>query len=146
MPIKVVGLSREAGFYGPLLDELGIADLVSFMPFLTETALRDLYRRAGAALIPSFAEGFGIPLLEAMATGTPVLTSNSTALPEVGGPAPFFFDPHQTAEIGSSIATVMSDSFLRQRMTDLGLQRAKDFHPSRVSKLVDEFWREVAYV
>ncbi len=146
VPIKVVGLSREAGFYGPLLDELGIADLVSFMPFLTETALRDLYRRAGAALIPSFAEGFGIPLLEAMATGTPVLTSNSTALPEVGGPAPFFFDPHQTAEIGSSIAAVMSDSFLRQRMTDLGLQRAKDFHPSRVSKLVDEFWREVAYV
>jgi glycosyltransferase involved in cell wall biosynthesis len=145
-PMKVVGLSREGEFYRSLLDELGIADLVSFMPFLTEAALRDLYRRARAVLIPSFAEGFGIPLLEAMATGTPVLTSNVASLPEVGGAAPLFFDPHQPIEIGSSITAVMTDYSLQRRMANLGVQRAQDFHPSSVSKLVDEFWREVAHV
>jgi glycosyltransferase involved in cell wall biosynthesis len=145
-PMKVVGLSGEFELYQPLLNELGIADLVSFMPFLTEAELRSLYRKARAVLVPSFAEGFGIPLLEAMATGSPVLTSNLTSLPEVGGPAPFYFDPHKPAEIGSAINTVMNDPSLRQSMASLGLLRAQDFHPSVVSKLVDDFWREVAHV
>jgi glycosyltransferase involved in cell wall biosynthesis len=145
-PLKIVGLSREVELFRPLLDELGIADLVSFMPFLAEAELRGLYRKARAVLIPSFAEGFGIPLLEGMATGTPVLTSNVTSLPEVGGPAPFYFNPHKPAEIGSAIAAVMTDSSLQRRMGSLGLQRAQDFHPSVTSKLVDDFWHEVAHV
>jgi glycosyltransferase involved in cell wall biosynthesis len=145
-PLKIVGLSREVESYRPLLQEFGIADLVSFMPFLTEAELRSLYRTARAVLVPSFAEGFGIPLLEAMATGTPVLTSNVTSLPEVGGPAPFYFDPHKPADIGSAIAKVMTDSSLQQSMATLGLQRAQDFHPSVISELVDKFWHEVAHV
>jgi glycosyltransferase involved in cell wall biosynthesis len=145
-PIKVVGLSGEVELYRSLLDKLGIADLVSFMPFLAEAELRSLYRKARAVLVPSFAEGFGIPLLEAMATGTPVLTSSVTSLPEVGGPAPFYFDPCNPADIGSAVAAVMTDSSLQRSMASLGLQRAQDFHPSVVSKLVDDFWREVAHI
>jgi len=145
-PLKIVGLSREADFYRPLLDQLGVADLVCLMPFLTETELRSLYRRACAALVPSFAEGFGIPVLEAMATGTPVLTSNVTSLPEVGGPAPFYFDPRDPADIASAIDAVTTNSSLRRRMASLGLERAQDLHPAVVSKLVDDFWQEVAQV
>jgi glycosyltransferase involved in cell wall biosynthesis len=145
-PIKVVGLSREVQLYRSLLDELGIADLVSFMPFLAEADLLGLYRKARAVLVPSFAEGFGIPVLEAMATGTPVLTSNVTSLPEVGGPAPFYFDPRKPADIGSAIDAVLNDASLRKRMATLGLRRAQDFHPSTVSDLVDDFWREVAHI
>src|ERR1700677_3345905 len=145
-PMKVVGLSGEVELYRSLLDELGIADLVSFMPFLAEAELRSLYRKARAVLVPSFAEGFGIPLLEAMATGTPALTSSLTSLPEVGGQAPFYFDPHKPAEIASGIAAVMTDSSRRRRMASLGLQRAHDFYRSIVSKLVDDFWSEVAHV
>ena len=145
-PMKVVGLSEEATLYRPLLDELDIADLVSFMPFLAEAELRNLYRKARAVLVPSFAEGFGIPLLEAMATGTPVLTSNVSSLPEVGGPAPFYFDPRKPAEIGSAIDAVMNNLSLQKSMASLGLQRAQDFHPSVVSKLVDDFWRQTADV
>jgi glycosyltransferase involved in cell wall biosynthesis len=145
-PMKIVGLSRDADVYRPLLEEHGVADLVSFMPFLTETELRSQYRRAGAAVVPSFAEGFGIPLLEAMATGTPVLASNATSLPEVGGAAPFYFDPRNPAEIGSAMDGVMTDPSRRRRMADLGVQRAKDFHPSAVAKLVNDFWREVAQI
>jgi glycosyltransferase involved in cell wall biosynthesis len=145
-PLKIVGLSQEVALYRALLDELGIADMVSFMPFLSEAQLRNLYRTARAVLIPSFAEGFGIPLLEGMATGTPALTSDVTSLPEVGGPAPLYFDPRKPADIGSAIEAVMNDSSLQQRMATLGLQRAQDFHPSVVSKLVDDFWHEVAHV
>ncbi len=145
-PMKVVGLSGEVGSYRSLLEELGIADLVSFMPFLAEAELRSLYRKARATVVPSFAEGFGIPLLEAMASGSPVLTSNLTSLPEVGGPAPFYFDPHKPVEIGSAIHRVMSDASLQQKMANLGLARAQDFHPSVVSRLVDDFWREMAQV
>jgi glycosyltransferase involved in cell wall biosynthesis len=146
VPVKIVGLSREVELYRPLLKELGVADLVSFMPFLTETELRSLYQRARAAVVPSFAEGFGIPLLEAMATGTPVLASNATSLPEVGGHAPFYFNPHNADEIGLAIDAVMADTSLRRRMANLGVERAMDFHPSAVSKLVDDFWREVAQI
>jgi glycosyltransferase involved in cell wall biosynthesis len=145
-PVKIVGLSREADFYKSMLDQEEIADLVTFMPFLTEAELRNLYRTARAVLVPSFAEGFGIPLLEGMATGTPVLTSNVTSLPEVGGRAPLYFDPHQPAEIGSAIAAVMTDASLQRSMASLGLQRAADFHPSVIAKLVDDFWQEIAYV
>jgi glycosyltransferase involved in cell wall biosynthesis len=145
-PLKIVGLSREIDSYRSLLDELGITHLVSFMPFVAEAELRDLYRRARALIVPSYAEGFGIPLLEGMATGTPVLTSNVTSLPEVGGPAPFYFDPRKPAEIGSAIAAVTTDPTLQRQMASLGLQRAQDFHPSVVSELVDKFWDEVAHV
>jgi glycosyltransferase involved in cell wall biosynthesis len=145
-PLKIVGLSKEVEIYRSLVVEIGVAELVSFMPFLSEAELRKLYRTARAVLIPSFAEGFGIPLLEGMATGTPVLTSNVTSLPEVGGPAPFYFDPRKPAAIGSAIAAVMTDSSLQRRMASLGLERAQDFHPSVISKLVDDFWHEVAHV
>jgi glycosyltransferase involved in cell wall biosynthesis len=115
------------------------------MPFLSEAELRGLYRKARAVIVPSFAEGFGIPLLEAMASGTPVLTSNVTSLPEVGGDAPYYFDPRHPVEIGSAIAAVMSDESLRERMANRGIERARAFHPSVVSKLVDDFWREFAH-
>jgi glycosyltransferase involved in cell wall biosynthesis len=145
-PMKIVGLSREAASYKPLLEELDIADLVCFMPFLDEGELRNLYRKARAVIVPSLAEGFGIPVLEAMASGTPVLCSKAASLPEVGGTAPFYFDPHKASDIGSAVESVMNDVSLRQTMAGLGLQRAQDFHPSVVSKVVDEFWSEVAHV
>jgi glycosyltransferase involved in cell wall biosynthesis len=146
VPVKIVGLSGELEYYQSVAGELGIASLVSFMPFLAEAELRSLYRKASAVMVPSFAEGFGIPLLEAMASGTPALASNVTSLPEVGGNAPYYFDPLDSGEIGSAIAAVVGDDSLQQHMASLGIKRARSFHPSVVSKLVDDFWREVAHV
>jgi glycosyltransferase involved in cell wall biosynthesis len=143
-PLKIVGLPRHSERYLTLLDECGIRSRVSFMPFMTELELRTLYRKAQAAVVPSFAEGFGIPLLEAMATGTPVLTSNITSLPEVGGSAPFYFDPHKPAEIGAALSAVMADPSLRRSMSIRGLERAQHFHPSVISKLVNNLWQEIA--
>lgn len=146
LPLKVVGLSRESHSYGQLLDKLGIRKLVSFIPFVPEATLRYLYRTARAVLIPSFAEGFGIPLLEAMASGAPVLASNAASLPEVGGTAPRYFDPKKPSEIGSALAAVMTDSSLRTSMATSGLERARRFHPSIIAKIVDQFWREIAQI
>jgi glycosyltransferase involved in cell wall biosynthesis len=143
-PLNIVGLPRHIDRYLPLLDECGIRRCVSFMPFLTERELRSLYRKALAAIVPSFAEGFGMPLLEAMATGTPVLASNLTSLPEVGGSAPFYFDPHKPAEIGTALSVVMADPSLRHSMSLRGLERAQEFHPSIILKLVQNLWQEIA--
>ncbi len=140
-PMRIVGLSREAEQLQPMLVRLGIAQHVTFMPFLAETELRNLYRTARAVLVPSFAEGFGIPVLESMATGTPVLTSNVTSLPEVGGPAPLYFDPCKPVEIGAAIFTCLSEPSRQQAMAALGLERAKLYHPALVSRLVDDFWQ-----
>lgn len=145
-PMRVVGLSSQTEHYRSLASELGIAGMVSFLPFLTVEELRTLYRRAAAVLIPSFAEGFGIPVLEAMATGTPVIASNVTSLPEVGGAAGVYFDPSEPTAIATALATVMTDASLRRRMAWSGVEQAQNYHPSLVSGLVDEFWREVANV
>ena len=143
LPLKVIGMGNEEAHTQRLVSQLGIDSPISFLPYLPEARLRDLYRQATAVIIPSFAEGFGIPLLEAMATGTPVLTSNMTSLPEVGAKAPYYFTPSKPAEIGAAIATVTTDDVLRKKMSALGIERAWNFHPSKVDPLVDAFWRDL---
>lgn len=145
-PFKIVGLSREAEAYKKKLALLGVAPLVHFLPFVKESELRDLYRGAGAILFPSFAEGFGVPMLEAMATGTPVIAARAASLPEVGGDAPFYFDPASTEDITSALETVLSDRRLRGEMAGKGVVRAEFYRPEVVGKQVMAFWKEFAGV
>jgi glycosyltransferase involved in cell wall biosynthesis len=83
-PLKVVGLGDSAEPYREEASALGVSHLVTFLPYISEEELLALYQGAGALLFPSFAEGFGIPLLEAMATGTPAVAARATSLPEAG--------------------------------------------------------------
>jgi glycosyltransferase involved in cell wall biosynthesis len=145
-PFKIVGLSREAVLYGEKLASLGVANLVCFMPFVTEIELKELYWGAAALLLPSFAEGFGIPMLEAMATGTPVIASRAASLPEVGGEAPFYFDPADSEEMTIALETVLSESRLREEMARNGVVRAEVYRPDAVGEQVMAFWKEFAGV
>lgn len=145
-PLRIVGLSKEADTYRERTTALGIADLLSFVPFVPEDELRDLYRGADALLIPSFVEGFGIPVLEAMATGTPVIAARAGSLPEVGGEAAFYFDPANREDMASALETVLSDSRLREEMATKGLVRADVYRPETVGKQVVAFWKEFAGV
>ncbi len=140
LPFKIVGLSREAGTYRNKTASLA----VEFVPFITESELRELYRNAAALIFPSFAEGFGIPMLEAMATGTPVIAARATSLPEVGGDAAVYFDPNNHDEMTDAIERVLSDGQLREEMARKGLAKAEEYRPAVIGRQVVDFWTEFA--
>jgi glycosyltransferase involved in cell wall biosynthesis len=140
----IVGLGKSGGAYGEVAASLRIADLVEFQSFLTETQLQDLYRRARAVLIPSLMEGFGIPVLEAMASGTPVIASNTTSLPEVGGAAAEYFDPCDVPGMTAAMERVLIDPAAQQKMIELGLRQSEQFHPDTVGRQIKNFWDALA--
>lgn len=142
-PFKVVGLSRESATYSRKAATLGIANLVSFLPFVTERELRQLYQGAAASIFPSFAEGFGIPMLESMATGTPVIAADVTSLPEVGGDAACYFDPTDTEAMAAALESVLSSDSRRATMASRGVAQAQVYHPDVVGRLVMDFWEEI---
>lgn len=145
-PLLVVGLAHQAAAYRQELESQGIADLVTFLPFLPEAELLRVYQDAAALLFPSFAEGFGIPMLEAMATGTPVIAARAGSLPEVGAEAACYFDPHSVNELSHALLRVLGDEELRQSMAARGLDRAGVYAPSAVREQVIAFWKEVSGV
>jgi glycosyltransferase involved in cell wall biosynthesis len=103
---------------------LGLSDEVRFMEQVDDAALPVLLRHALAFAYPSFAEGFGMPVAEAMASGVPVLTSDVTALPEVAGGAALLADPHDPAALAAAMQRLVDDGALRARLARAGLARA----------------------
>src|SRR5207253_8798462 len=87
---------------------------VRFFGFVPDKTLAILYRLAGVFVFPSLYEGFGLPPLEAMASGTPVITSNLSSLPEVAGDAAVLVDPYEPSEIADGIYRVLTDEALRR--------------------------------
>jgi glycosyltransferase involved in cell wall biosynthesis len=107
--------------------DLGIADRVRFVGYVADDDLPALYREALAFVFPSLYEGFGMPVLEAMACGAPVLTSNSSSLPEVAGDAAIIVDPLDTRAIAEGLVRLACDAALRQELRQRGHQRAAQF-------------------
>jgi glycosyltransferase involved in cell wall biosynthesis len=118
------------------IERLHLGSRVDFTGVLEETTLPGLYRGAEALIFPSLYEGFGLPLVEAMASGTPVVTSNTTAMPEVAGDAALLVDPTSVEEIAASIRRILRDSTLRIRLRDNGLKRASRFRWSETAAMV----------
>lgn len=110
------------------IDRLGIHDSVRFTGPLSDEALAAVYRGAIALLFPSLYEGFGLPIIEAMACGTPVLTSNVTAMPEVAGThASVLISPYDTEEISHAIDRLAHDACFRSQLISNGLDRSAIF-------------------
>jgi len=104
-----------------------IAERVHFTGFVEDDELVHFYAACDLFVFPSFYEGFGLPILEAMACGRAVACSNSSAMPEVADAAALLFDPHSTQAIGQAIKDVLLDAELRTRLERLGSQRAAAF-------------------
>ena len=98
---------------------------IYWLGYVDREELPMLYAAASLMAFPSLVEGFGLPILEAMAVGTPVVCSNTASLPEVAGNAAITFDPHTPEEISKSIHMVMNDENLRMQMRTRGLERAQ---------------------
>jgi glycosyltransferase involved in cell wall biosynthesis len=115
------------------LDGSAVADRIVHLDYLPRSALLALYRDADCLLFPSWLEGFGLPLLEAMACGTPVVTSGRSSMPEVAGPAAVYVDPGSPHGIASAVASLLSDHDHRRRLAEIGRARARRFDWSRAA-------------
>ncbi len=123
---------------------LGLASDVRRIGYVQgEEALRDLYAAAGVFAFPSLYEGFGLPIAEAMATGTPVLTSDVTAMPEVAGGAAMLVDPRSVAAIAEGLAMLLDDDVERARCRKAGLVRAAELTWSEAADRLVRVWQDV---
>ncbi len=118
-------------------------DGVIFTGFVSEKELAVLYKNAAAFVMPSLEEGFGIPLLEAMAAGCPVVTSNAASLPEVGGNACLYFDPKKEGDTVEKIIQVIGNESLRKELIKKGHNRIKDFSWEKMAKQTLEVYKNV---
>ena len=117
---------------------------VRFLGYLPDDTLAILYRLAAVFVFPSLYEGFGLPPIEAMACGTPVVTSNVSSLPEVTGDAAVLVDPYDIESIVDGIARVLSDPALREKLRAKGIARAREFSWERSVGRTREIYQEVA--
>lgn len=117
--------------YTPLLEkqvqELEINHLVKFLNYVPYKELPTIINQALALVFPSLWEGFGLPVLEAMACGTPVITSNISSLPEVTGDAAILINPYNIQEITAAMQTIINDAETRKKLSEQGIKRADQF-------------------
>jgi glycosyltransferase involved in cell wall biosynthesis len=126
-----------------LVDQLGLRNAVRFTGAVPADDLPALYNAADLFVYPSLYEGFGLPPLEAMACGTPVVTSNVSSLPEVVGDAALLVDPHDEGALAEAMARVLSDVELRRHMRERGLERARHFSWERCARETLAVYEEV---
>ena len=107
--------------------DLGIDTRVKFLSYVADEDLPVVINQAHALIFPSLWEGFGFPVLEAIACGTPVITSNISSLPEVAGEAALLVDPYDVKDIVEAMNRISKDDQLRQQLIQLGLERAQKF-------------------
>ena len=126
------------------LTALGLGPRVDWEPYAKAEELPRLYRGARMLLLPSLYEGFGLTALEAMACGTPVITSNTSSLPEVVGDAALLVDPLDTAAIADAIVRLFADGRLGNELRERGLARARLFSWEKTGRAVQAAIRQAA--
>lgn len=134
---KLVIVGKKGWFYNEIFEttrKLNLENAVIFTGYVEEEEKQALLLNASLFIYPSFYEGFGIPILEAMAGGTPVITSNVSALPEVAGDAAVLINPHQWEEISSAMSTLLGDGTLYEELRQKGLAQAGKFSWERTAE------------
>ncbi|MDJ0716975.1 MAG: glycosyltransferase family 1 protein [Prochloraceae cyanobacterium] len=120
------------------VSELGLTQRIKFLDYIPYQQLPIVINRAIALVFPSLWEGFGIPVLEAMACGTPVITSNLSSLPEITGDAAILINPYCTEEIAAAMKAIAKDFHLRENLSQLGKERASQFSWTKTGRATAE--------
>ena len=141
--LKVAGVKRahQAAFV-KIASQLSIVDRVMFLDYLPYEDLQLLYAGARAFFFPSRDEGFGIPVLEALAAGVPVISSNAASLPEVAGEVALYFHPDSVSGMGEQLSAVLTNPQLQVTMSHRSRERAARFHPRAVDAMIAQFWEK----
>jgi glycosyltransferase involved in cell wall biosynthesis len=127
---KLVIVGKKGWFYDEIFETVKkqhLEDLVVFTGYVSEEQKQALLLKAFLFVYPSFYEGFGIPILEAMAAGVPVITSNVSAMPEVAGDAALLVNPNHWQEISMAMLKLLSEQSLYEKLSQKGLERARKF-------------------
>jgi len=125
------------------ITRLGIGDNIIFLEYIEAADLPALYSKAALFAFPSLHEGFGIPLLEAMACGAPVLTSHTSSMPDVVGDAAILVDPNSIEDIAHGIKLIFNDETLRDTMRQKGFERVKLFSWKNSALKLDKICSDV---
>ncbi len=126
-----------------IVEFYGLKERVHFEGYVDRKELKYFYHLAQALVMPSLCEGFGFPVIEAMACGLPVLAAESSALPEVGEEAALYFDPQNIDEIAKVILAIIKNQELRLALREKGLRRAKEFSWERAADRTLEFYYQL---
>ena len=144
--LKLLIIGDEVSRYGSLrrsVEAAGVRQDVRFFGFVPARTLAALYRLASVFAFPSLYEGFGLPPLEAMACGTPVVTSRLSSLPEVVGEAALLVDPYSIEEIADALRRVLEDDELRGKLVELGRERVRHFSWERSVRAIHAGYMKV---
>ncbi len=128
---------------GERIARYGLGSQVHRIQDVREEDMAALYALADAFVFPSFVEGFGLPMLEAMAAGTPVIASDASVMPEVGGDAVLLFDPHDPMALAQHVRRLAADPALRDRLLVRGLARAGEFSWERSARATVDLYRSL---
>lgn len=143
----VVGGSRS--WHYPELAESyensGIMDDIKFIDYVDENDIFALYQASDLFVFPSLYEGFGLPILEAMASGVPVITSNVSSMPEVGKDAVYYVNPYSEEEIAKAIYFVLNDRNTLGELRRRGLERVRQFSWQRTAQETQQVFEELLY-
>ena len=143
-PLVLVG--GKGWLYDEVFDRteaLDLSDHVRFLHGVPDADLPGLYSAASVLVMPSFYEGFGLPALEAMSCGTPVVAANRASLPEVVGEAGLLVDPEEPEHIAEALKQVLTDEPERERMQKVGLEQAETFSWERVARETRAVYKEL---
>jgi glycosyltransferase involved in cell wall biosynthesis len=125
------------------VNELGLNDRVHFLGYVSDDELKYLYRNCMAFVYPSLFEGFGLTVLEAMACGAPVISSNSTSIPEVAGDAAILIDPNSSEAIANAMLRIVEDTEFSDVLKKKGLARAREMNWTKAAQETAAYYTEI---
>lgn len=141
IPLVIIG--KETKYSAQIqqyIQEKGLQHRVHILQGFTMDELACIYTMADIFIYPSKYEGFGIPIIEALYSGVPVITTNSGVFPEAGGPFSYYIDPENTEEIGYAINSILSNNSMRNEMIEKGLEYVKRFNDETLAKQWQELY------